>query len=38
MGKFDHALLPIRDDKDDINLREQPAEQMHLLKLFSVGS
>jgi len=36
MGEFDRALLSIRDNKDDINLREQPAEQLHLLKLFSV--
>jgi hypothetical protein len=38
MGKFDRALLSIRDKKDDISLSEQPAEQLHLLKLFSVGS
>ena len=38
MGEFDRALLSIGDDKDDVNLREQPAEQLHLLKLFSVGS
>ena len=38
MGEFDRALLSIRDNKDDINLREQPAEQLHLLKLFSVRS
>jgi len=38
MGEFDRALLSIRDYKDDINLREQPAEQLHLLKLFSVRS
>ena len=36
MGEFDRALLSIRDNKDDINLCEQPAEQLHLLKLFSV--
>ncbi|MGB3863617.1 MAG: hypothetical protein WA915_16175 [Candidatus Aminicenantaceae bacterium] len=36
MGEFDRALLSIRDNKDDINLHEQPAEQLHLLKLFSV--
>jgi len=38
MGELDRALLSIRDDKDDINLREQPAEQLHPLKLFSVRS
>jgi len=38
MGDFDRALLSIRDNKEDINLREQPAEQLHLLKLFSVRS
>ena len=38
MGEFDRALLSIRDDKDDINLREQPAEQLHPLKLFPVRS
>ena len=38
MGEFDCTLLSIRDNKDDINLREQPAEQLHLLKLFSVRS
>ncbi|OGD26694.1 MAG: hypothetical protein A2028_03535 [Candidatus Aminicenantes bacterium RBG_19FT_COMBO_59_29] len=38
MGKLDRALLSIGDDKDDINLNEQPAEKLHLLKLFSVQS
>jgi hypothetical protein len=38
MGEFDRALIEIRDDKDDINFREQAAEQLHLLKLFSVRS
>jgi len=36
MGESDGAVCSIRDNKDDINLREQPAEQLHLLKLFSV--
>ncbi len=36
MGESDGALLSIGDNNDDINLREQPAEQLHLLKLFSV--
>jgi hypothetical protein len=36
MGEFDGAFLSIRDHKDDINLREQPAEQLHPQKLFSV--
>jgi len=38
MGEFDCPLLSIWDNKDDINFREQPAEQLHLLKLFSVRS
>jgi len=38
MGEFDRALLLIRDNKDDVNLREQPAEPLHPLKLFSVRS
>lgn len=38
MGQFDGALLSIRDDQNDKNLREQPAEQMQLLKLFPVRS
>jgi len=38
MGEFDRALLSIRDNKDDINLREQPAEELYPLKLFSVRS
>jgi len=38
MGEFDGALLSIRDNEDDINLREQPAKQLQLLKLFSVRS
>ena len=38
MGESDRPLLSIREDKDDIDLREQSAEQLHLLKLFSVRS
>ena len=38
MGEFDRALLSIRDNKDDINLREQLAEELHPLKLFLVRS
>jgi hypothetical protein len=38
MGEFDRALLSIRDDKDDVNLRKQPTERLHPLKLFSVVS
>jgi len=37
MGEFDRALLSIGDDEDDIDLREQPAEQLHLPKLKPVG-
>jgi hypothetical protein len=37
MGEFDRALLPIGDDEDDIDLREQPAQRLHLPKLFPVG-
>ena len=38
MGEFDRALLSIRDNQDDINLRQQLAERLHLLKLFPVRS
>ena len=38
MREFDRALLSIRDNQDDINLREQPAEELHPLKLVSVRS
>ena len=38
MGEFDRALLSIRDDEDDINLREQSAEHLHPLKRVSVRS
>ncbi len=38
MGEFERVLLSIRDDKDDINLRKQLAEQLHPLKLFPVRS
>jgi len=38
MSEFDGALLSIRDNQDDVDLREQPAEELHLLKLFSVRS
>jgi hypothetical protein len=38
VGEFDRALLSIGDDEDDIDLREQPAERLHLPKLFLVGS
>jgi len=34
MGELDRALLSIRDDEDDINLRKQPADQPYLSKLF----
>jgi len=36
MGEFDGALLSIRDHKDDIDLREESTESLHLLKLFPV--
>jgi hypothetical protein len=36
MGKPDGAVLAVRDDKDDIDLREQSAEQLQPLKLFPV--
>jgi hypothetical protein len=38
MGEFDGALFSIRKNKDDKNLRKQPAEQLHPLKLSSVRS
>ncbi len=38
MGESESAFHSIRDDNDDINLREQLAEPLHLLKLFSVRS
>jgi hypothetical protein len=36
MGEFDRALPSIRDNKDDVDFREQPPEQLHFLKLFPV--
>jgi hypothetical protein len=38
MGEGERAFLLIREDKDDINLREQLAKPLHLLKLFPVRS
>ena len=36
MREGERALPAIRDGKDDINLREQPAKRQHLLKIFPV--
>jgi hypothetical protein len=36
MGEFDRVLLSVRDNEDDINLREQSAKPLHPLKLFPV--
>lgn len=37
MGEIDRALFSIRDDKNDINLREQLSERLHPPELFMVG-
>ncbi|MHB8094203.1 MAG: hypothetical protein ACYDH0_04600 [Candidatus Aminicenantales bacterium] len=38
MGEFDRVLPSIRDDENDINLRKQAAERLHLPELFAVRS
>ena len=38
MGESDRAFLSIRDNKDNRDLREQSAEQLHLPKLPSARS
>ena len=38
MGESDRAFLSIRDNKHDIDLREQSAEQLQMLKLSSARS
>ncbi len=34
MSEFDRALFSIRNHKNDINFRQQPAERLHLMKLY----